>query len=360
MALSLVHGKCQHYYESGHTRLPASHPNELPLRLIGLAVVLGLILMPHAADAQQVTKIARVAYLITSSLESPEGRASVAAFRQGLRERGYVENHNIVVEYRSVNGRIDRYPEVAAEVVRLKVDVIVAVPTPAARAAQQATTTIPIVAAVMGDPVGDGLVASLARPSGNITGLTFIAPELVPKRLAILKEVLLGVSRIAVLFQPGAFSERTTMNMLKETEATARTLGVHLQLTEVRGADELDRAFATLIKKRADAVLVSAGSMFFAERRRLVAFADKHKLPAMYNSREFVDLGGLIAYGASIDDLIRRAAIYVDKILKGAKAADLPVEQPTKFELVINLKTAKALRLTIPQTLLLQATEVIK
>ena len=213
-----------------------------------LTSLAGALAAPLAVEAQQATKISRIAYLITSPLESPEGRASVAAFRQGLRERGYVENHNILVEYRSVNGRIDRYPEVAAEVIRLKVDVIVAAPTPAARAAQQATTTIPIVAAVMGDPVGDGLVTSLARPGGNITGLTFVAPELVPKRLGILKEVLPGVSRIAVLFQPGAFAERTTMNMLKETEATARTLGVHVQLTAVRGADALDRAFSTLIK----------------------------------------------------------------------------------------------------------------
>jgi putative tryptophan/tyrosine transport system substrate-binding protein len=325
-----------------------------------LTSLAGALAGPVATETQQAKKIARIAYLITSPLESPEGRASVAAFRQGLREHGYVENQNILVEYRSVKGRIDRYPEIAAEVVGLKVDVIVAAPTPAARAAQKATGTIPIVAAVMGDPVGDGLVASLARPGGNITGLTFIAPELVPKRLAILKEVLPGVSRIAVLFQPGAFSERTTMNMLKETNATARTLGVHLQLTEVRGAEALDRAFSTLIKERAEAVLVSAGSMFFAERRRLVALAEKHKLPAMYNSREFVDLGGLIGYGASIDDLIRRAAQYVDSILKGAKPADLPIEQPTKFELIINRKTAKALGLTIPQSLLLRADQVIE
>jgi putative ABC transport system substrate-binding protein len=325
-----------------------------------LTSLAGGLAAPVAGETQQATKPPRIAYLITSPLESPEGRASVAAFRQGLRERGYAENQNVLVEYRSVNGRIDRYPEIVAEVVRLKVDIIVAAPTPAARAAQQATRTIPIVAAVMGDPVGDGLVASLARPGGNITGLTFIAPELVPKRLAILKEALPGVSRIAVLFHPGAFSERTTTNMLKETDDTARALGVRLQHTEVRGAEALAPAFSRLIRERAEAVLVSAGSMFFAERRRLVALAEMHKLPAMYNSREFADLGGLIGYGASVDDLIRRAGQYVDRILKGAHPGSLPVEQATKFELVINLKTARALGLTIPPSLLARADQVIE
>jgi len=228
------------------------------------------------------------------------------------------------------------------------------------RAAQQATTTIPIVAGAMGDPVGDGLVASLARPGGNITGLTFLGPELVPKRLGLLKEALPKVTRVAALWHPGAFGERTTRDMLKGTEAAARALGVQLQLVEVRGPDELDRAFSTMAKERADALIVFPSTMLFNERRRIVALAAKHRLPSMFNNRESVELGGLISYGASITDLIRRAATYVDKILKGAKPADLPVEQATKFEFVINLRTAKALGLTIPQSLLLRADELIQ
>jgi ABC-type uncharacterized transport system substrate-binding protein len=232
--------------------------------------------------------------------------------------------------------------------------------TPAARAAQQATTTIPIVTPVMGDPVGDGLVASLARPGGNITGLTFLGPELVAKRLELLKEALPSVSRVAALWHRGAYAERTTSAMVQETEAAARTLGVHLQLVDVRGPDEFERAFSTMTSARADALLVFPSAMLFNERRRLVDLAARHRLPAMYQLREFVELGGLMAYGASITDLIRRSATHVDKILKGAKPADLPVEQPTKFELVINLKTAEALGLTIPPSHLFQADEVLR
>ena len=271
-----------------------------------------------------------------------------------------MEGQNIVVEYRAADGKIERLPGLASDLARLKVDLIVATGTPLARAAQQATTTIPIVSAVMGDPVGDGLVASLARPGGNITGLTFLGPELVPKRLELLKQAVPRVSRVAGLWHPGAFGERTNRDMLKETEAAARTLGVQLQLVAVRGPDELDGAFSTMTRARADALIVFPSTMLFSERRRIVDLAAKHRLPSMAMAREFVGLGGLIAYGASIPDLIRRGVTYVDKILKGAKPADLPVEQPTKFELVINLKTAKALGLTIPQSLLLRADEVIK
>ena len=323
-------------------------------------VVGGLLAAPLAADAQQPAKVARIGFLVTASLESPEGRIAVDAFRQGLRERGYVEGENIVIEYRAADGRIERLPGLASELARLKVDLIVAGPTAGARAAQQATTTIPIVATVMGDPVGDGLVASLARPGGNITGLTFLGPELVPKRLELLKEALPKVARVAALWHPGAFSERTTRDMLKATEAAARTLGVQLQLVGVRSPDEFDRAFSTMIRERADALIMLPSPMLFAERRRIIDLAAKHRLPSMYNARESVELGGLIAYGTSITDLYRRGATHVDKILKGAKPADLPVEQPTKFELVINLKTAKALGLTIPQSLLLRADEVIQ
>ena len=320
----------------------------------------GLLVAPLAAHAQQAGKVARIGFLVTGSLESPETRVGLEAFRQGLRERGYVEGQNIVIEYRFADGKIDRLPGLATELARLKVDLIVARSTPVARALQQATTTIPIVAAVMGDPVGDRFVASLARPGGNITGLSFLGPELVPKRLELLKEALPKVSRVAALWHPDDFGERTTRDMLKQTEAAARTLGVHLQLVGVRGPNELDRAFSTMTKERAEALIMFPSPILSSEGRRIVDLAAKHRLPSMFAGRVFVELGGLLSYGASITDLIRRSATYVDKILRGAKPADLPVEQPTKFELVINLKTAKALGLTIPQSLLLRADEVIQ
>ena len=316
--------------------------------------------VPLAGEAQQPTKIARIGYLVTGSLESPEKRVTLDAFRQGLRERGYVEGQNILIEYRSAAGKLERFPTLASELARLKVDLIVAVNTPAARAAKQATTVIPIVTPVMGDPLRDGLVASLARPGGNITGLTFLGPELVVKRLDLLKQALPRVSRVAAIWHPGAYAEHTTRTMLQEAEAGARTLGVQLQLVEVRGPDELDRAFSTMTRERAEAVFVFPSTILFNERRRIVDLAARHRLPAMYQAREFVELGGLIAYGASIPDLFRRSATHVDKILRGAKPADLPVEQPTKFELAVNLKTAKALGLTIPQPVLLQADQVLE
>jgi putative tryptophan/tyrosine transport system substrate-binding protein len=324
-----------------------------------VTLILGLLTAP-TAQAQPPAQVARIGYLVTGGLASPETRVLLDAFRQGLRERGYVEGQNIVIEYRAADGQLERFPALAAELVQLKPEVIVAQGTPAALAAQHATTTIPIVTPVMGDPVGDGLVASLARPGGNITGLTFLGPELVAKRLELLKEALPRVSRIAALWHPGAYAEGTTRTMVQETEAAARTLGVRLQLVEVRGPDEFDRAFATMTSAHAEALIVLPSAMLFNERRRLVDLAARHRLPAMYQLGEFVELGGLMAYGASITDLIRRSATHVDKILKGAKPADLPVEQPTKFELVINLQTAKALGLTMPPTLLFQADKVIQ
>ena len=298
--------------------------------------------------------------MATGSLESPEVRVGIDAFRQGLRDLGYVEGQNILVEYRGADGKIERLPALATELIRLKVDLIVAGATPSARAAQQATATIPVVAVAMGDPVRDGLVASLARPGANITGSTFLGPELVPKRLAILKEALPGISRVAALWHPGAFGELTTRDMITETEAAARTLHVELRFVEARRADEFDRAFLAIASERADALIVFPSPMFFSERRRIVVLVSKHRLPSMFNAKEFVELGGLLSYGAAIADLNRRAAIHVDKILKGAKPADLPVEQPTKFDLVINLKAAKALGLTIPQSLLVRADELIQ
>jgi putative ABC transport system substrate-binding protein len=320
-----------------------------------IALVGGATAWPFAMNAQQ-PKVPRVGYLVTGSLQSPV----VDAFRQGLQERGYVEGQNIVIEFRAAEGRMERFPALASELVRLKVDVIVAPNTPAARAVQQATTTIPVVVPVMGDPVRDGLVASLARPGGNITGLTFLGPELVPKRLALLKQALPTVSRVVALWHPGAYGERTMSDMMKQAEAAVRTLDVHLRLVAVQGPDELERAFSTIGEERADALMVFPSPMLFNERRRIVDLAAKRRLPSMAMGREFVELGGLMSYGASITDLNRRGAAYIDKILKGAKPADLPVEQPTKFELLVNLKTARELELTIPREFLLLADEVIE
>jgi putative tryptophan/tyrosine transport system substrate-binding protein len=305
---------------------------------------------PRAARAQQGAKVARIGYLVAFSLESPEGRPMVDAFRQGLRERGYVEGQNIVIEYRSADSRIERFPQLANELASLNLDLILANNTPAARAVQRTTSTIPIVVPVMGDPVADGLVASLARPGGNITGLTFLGPELASKRLGLLKQALPNASRVGALWHPGAYGERTTREMLQGTEAAARTLAVELQLVEVRGPDEFERAFSAITGNRADALLVLPSAMFFNEGKQIVDLAMKHRLPSMSMARELAKVDGLMAYGASLTDLQRRGATYVDKILKGAKPADLPVEQPTKFEFVLNLKTAKALGLTIAES----------
>jgi putative tryptophan/tyrosine transport system substrate-binding protein len=328
---------------------------------IGLLLTLALSLLVAPLTAQEPpAKVARIGCLVSGGLDSPETRVLLDAFRQGLRERGYVEGQHIVMEYRAADGQLERFPELATALARLPVDLIIAPNTLAARAAQHATTTIPIVTIVMGDPVSDGLVASLARPGGNITGMTLLAPELVAKRLELLKEALPRVARVAVLWHPDAYAERTTRAMVQATEAAARTLGVHLHLVEVQDPDELDRAFATMAQEHAEALLILPSPMLYTARRRIIDLAARHRLPAISAALEMVELGGLIAYGASIPDLWRRAATYVDKILKGTTPADLPVEQPITLELVINLKTAQALGLTIPPTLLFQADKVIR
>jgi len=328
---------------------------------IGLLLTLApsLLVAPLAAQ-EPPAKVARIGCLVSGGLDSPETRVLLDAFRQGLRERGYVEGQHIVMEYRAADGQLERFPELATVLARLPVDLIVAPNTLAARAAQHATTTIPIVTIVMGDPVSDGLVASLARPGGNITGMTLLAPELVAKRLELLKEALPRVVRVAALWHPDAYAERTTRAMVQATEAAARTLGVHLHLVEVQNPDELDRAFATMAQEHAEALLILPSPMLYTARRHIIDLAARHRLPAISAALEMVELGGLIAYGASIPDLWRSAAIYVDKILKGTAPADLPVEQPIKLELVINLKTAQALGLTIPPTLLFRADKVIR
>jgi ABC-type uncharacterized transport system substrate-binding protein len=327
--------------------------------LTGTGVV--FLTAPLVAEAQQAAKIARIGWL------SPNLAASLAAnphalepFLQGLRDLGYVEGRNVVIEYRDAKGKYERLPALAAELVALKVDVIVGSGTPAPLAAKQATRTLPIVFIGAGDPVGSGLVTSLARPGGNVTGLSNLTVELVGKCLEQLTQAVPRVSRVAALWQPGAMGERTEKDMLKAADVAGRALGVRLQFVEARGPADFDRAFSDMTKARAGALTVLSGVMFFNERRRLVDLAAKHRLPAVYQVREWVDAGGLMAYGPNILDLFRRAATYVDKILKGAKPGDLPVEQPTKFELVINLKTAKALGLTIPQSVLGRADEVIQ
>jgi putative ABC transport system substrate-binding protein len=315
---------------------------------------------PLAVRAQEPGKVARIGFLSTRSVESPDSAVMFDALRQGLHDRGYVEGHNIAIEVRGADGQIERFPARARELVDLKLDVIVTSNSLAARAVQQATSTIPIVVPVMGDLVGDGLVTSLARPGRNITGLTFLGPALVPKRLGLLKEALPTVSKVATLWHPGAYGERTMANMMQEATEAARTLDLELQFVPVHGPEELDEAFSRITRERVDALLVFPSPMLFTERRQIVDLALKHRLPSMAMGREFVQLGGLMSYGASISDMHYRAAAFVDQIVKGAKPGDLPVQVPTKFEFAINLKTARALGLTVPLSLQAQADEVIE
>ncbi len=326
------------------------------MRRIGLAVILtvGLSLAPLAGEAQQSpTKTARIGYL---SLRQGSSHLE-ESFLQGLRELGYVEGQNLSLEYRWADWKHDRLLALAEDLVRRKVDVIVATGGPVpALAAKKATKTIPIIFTA-GDPVGQGIVASLDRPGGNLTGISVLSSQLNSKRLEILKEVVPGTSRVAVLANP---ANPPAMGMLKELEDAARKLKIRLQVLAAREPREIDDAFSTMMRERPGALLVVSDPMLFGQRERIVELTRKSRVPAAYEWREFVEAGGLMSYGATITDLYRRLATYVDKILKGAKPADLPVEQPTKFELVINLKTAKALRLTIPQTLLLRADEIIQ
>ena len=319
-----------------------------------------LLAAPLAAAAQQPNKVPRIGLLLTPSPEHPIAQAVLDAFHQGLREHGYVAGQTIVIEPRFSSERLERYRELVAELVGLKVDVIVVGSTGMALAAKQVTTTIPIVAAVMADPVRDGLVASLARPAGNITGLTFFAPSLIAKRLQLLREAVPGTYQVAVLSHPGVYSEHTMRDMLEEAEVAAQKLGMRLQFLEAKSPREFDRAFSAMTTAGASGLIVLPSPMFYAEHRRLVELAARHRLPAIYAFREAVDARGLMSYGANIPELFRLAATFVDRIVKGARPADLPVEQPTNFELLINLKTAKVLGLTIPESLLKRADEVIR
>jgi putative tryptophan/tyrosine transport system substrate-binding protein len=314
-----------------------------------------VVLPAVLTEAQQPTKIPRIGYLSPNSRSSNPAR--IEAFRQGLHELGYVEGKNIVIESRDAEGKLDRLSQLAAELVRLKVDIIVTSSPAPTRAAKQATVTIPIVFAQDGDPVASGFVASLARPGGNITGLSTLAPELSGKRLELLKEVVPKLSRVAVL---GTSTSPSTAPTLKETELAAGASKVQLQYLDVLDPKDIETAFRTAAKRRADAVLVLAGPVVFSQRTEIAGLAVKSRLPAIYPQTEFTEAGGLMYYGANTPDMYRRAATFVDKILKGAKPADLPVEQPTKFELVINLTTAKRIGLTIPPNLLARADKVIR
>ena len=313
-----------------------------------------LFALCFSADAQQSDKIPRIGYLSAGSAGS--GSQRIEAFRQGLHALGYVEGKDIAIEYRNAAGNLDQVARNAVELVRLKVDVIVTAGPTDTRAAQEATSTIPIVMAQDSDPVGNGFVAGLARPGRNITGLSRLAPDLGGKQLELLNETLPKLARVAVL---GNSTEPGNATSLREMERAAGAFGVKLQYLNVLASKDLETAFQTARKGRADAVLVLSGPSF-TQRKQVADLALTNRLPAIYDRREFVDAGGLMSYGANLLELDRRAATYVDKILKGAKPADLPVEQPTKFELVINLKTAKQIGLTIPPNVLARADKVIK
>jgi putative ABC transport system substrate-binding protein len=315
-----------------------------------------LLTSPLAVEAQPAGKVPRIGYLGQNSAES--GRDQLAAFREGLRERGWVEGKNIAIETRFADGKLDRLPALIAELIGLKVDVIVSTSSGTTWVAKDATKVIPIVMAASANALGEGLVTSLARPGGNITGMTFLAgPEIAGKQLQLLKEVAPAASRIAVLTNP---TNRAHAAMARVLKVAAGSFGAQLLVLEASDPAQLEGAFAAMTKERAAALLVLTDSVFVGQRRRIADLAAKSRLPALYSQKEFVEVGGLVSYGPSLRDMYRRAAIHVDKILRGAKPGDIPVEQPTKFELIINLKAANTLGLTIPQSLLLRADEVIE
>jgi putative ABC transport system substrate-binding protein len=325
--------------------------------LLSLALALAPVFCPLGGEAQRAEKVSRVGILAASPPGSPGWRYGGEVLLQTLRELGYVEGRNLAVEGRYSEGRDERLPELAADLVRLKVDVIVAISTTPVHAARGATMTIPIVMTNHGDPVGSGLVVSLGRPGGNVTGLSMQHPELSGKRLQLLKAALPRLSRVAVLSNP---ANQVHPSMQSETDAAAQSLGLHVQRVSARGPADYDTAFAAIARERAEAVVVLGDLSFFGQRTKLAELAVRYRMPTMFAQREHVTAGGLLSYGVDLIDSVRRAATHVDRILRGASPADLPVEQPTKFDLVVNIKTAKALGLTIPQSLLLRADQVIE
>ncbi len=323
-----------------------------------LAVAAGIVAAPRASGAQQAGKVARIGILGDTSPPDDSPGSGDAAFRQGLRDLGHVEGRNVTIEYRWAEGKRERLPELAADLVRSRVDVIVALGPASAQAAKNATTTIPVVFLGSGDPIAEGLVSSLARPGGNVTGFAVIAGlDIVGKRLELLKEVVPGVTRMAMLWNP---TNPSHVPVLKELPGFAQSLKVELRAIAARGPEDFEGAFATMRKSRVGGLLVLADGVFVLQTARLVNLSVESHLPTIYGNRTFVEAGGLMSYQGSFVTLYRRAATVVDKILKGAKPADIPVEQPTQLELIINLKTAKALGLTIPQSLLARADEVIQ
>ena len=321
-------------------------------RVFGFVLGTFILTTFHLAQAQQPTKIARIGYLNPGDPVSRTYRTE--AFRQGLKELGYIEGKNIIIEYRFAEARSERLPELARDLVALKVDIIFAGGGPATEAAKNATQLIPIVTNSQ-DPVSVGFVAGLPRPGGNITGLTNLTSELVGKRLELLKELIPQLSRVAVLWTPSNPS-----TIWRRAEVAAQSLGVQLQATEIRERDDLEPAFVAIKRERAEALLILRNPLVNDQTKKIANLAAKSRLPAIYDEKRFPELGGLMSYGTDLADVDRRAAIYIDKILKGAKPADLPIERPTKFELVINLKTAKTLELKIPAYLLMEAAAVIE
>jgi putative tryptophan/tyrosine transport system substrate-binding protein len=324
------------------------------IRLL-ITLALGLLVAPRAADAQPPGKLPRVGIL--TAVTAPTAELCHALLRQRLRELGYVEGQHIVLESRSAEEQYERLPALAAQLVALPVDILVTWGTPAAVAAKQATSTVPIIVLAVGDPVGSGIVASLARPGGNVTGVTNLSAELSAKLLALLKEIVPELTQIAVLRNP---RNPASAPQLQWTELAAQSLGVQLQVVDVRDPSEFEAAFLSMTRERAGALTVLADTMFLSQRRQIADLAIKRRLPATFNWREYAEAEGLIAYGPRVADQCRRVAEFADKILKGVRPAELPVEQPMRFELVLNLKTAQALGLTIPPTLLFQADEIIR
>jgi putative tryptophan/tyrosine transport system substrate-binding protein len=329
---------------------------------LGALGTLGVVAAwPLAAAAQQATKIPQIGVLsLGRGDKSDASLETLDAFVSALRELGHTEGQNIAYDRRFADGDANKLSGLARELVERRVDAIVALGTPAARAANRATSVIPIIGIAMADPVGDELASSLARPGGNVTGTTFLGPELVSKRLQLLKEIVPGLSRVVVLWDPHAYGERTMAGMLKEIEDAARSLGTKLKLVPAASPADLSNAFAAMATERADGLIVIPSPMLFSQYSRIVTFAADNRLPAMYVAREGVEIGGLVSYGVNLPNLSRATAVYLDKILNGAKPAELPVQQPTKFELVINLKTAGALGLTISRDFLLIVDEVIE
>jgi putative ABC transport system substrate-binding protein len=325
-------------------------------RILGVVLISVFGIWPLPLEAQQSDKVARIGYL---SFHSPEA-FNIEAFRQSLRELGWAEGKNLIIDYRSAEGRSDRLPRLASELVGLKVQVIVAAATVPALAAKQATQTIPVVFTHVSDPVGSGLVSGLARPGANVTGFTHLNVGLIPKRMEFLKQAVPNVRQLVALWQPGGLGQLTEKEMLKETEDAARALGLQVQFLPVRRLQDLETAFTTLDRERTHSLIVLPSPIFRNEPQLVTDLAAKYRIPAVYFDREFASAGGLMAYGADMADIVRGAAGYVDKILKGAKPGDLPVARATRFEFIINLKTAKSLGLAIPPSVYLQADQLIQ